>query len=225
MMGQDERVMAGTGDAKLREICEKAARGAFPPPAWGLELLPGPERVVAAVLAFTGHHIVAADIDEDQIRRHLDRHDVAAPFNPVFLAWIGERLEARVGHIDVTMSRFGSGPGDDWLRPVAEPPDNERVRRARQLRSEISFLSPPDRRAVVSLGLGLAGRHEVSMEVGDESDRSQGLGTRLVLAAVARVPADTVVFAGVAPGNARSLRCLLRAGFRPIGAECIFTHE
>lgn len=60
----------------------------------------GPERVVAAVLAFTGHHVVAADIDEDHIRR-----------------------------------------------------------------------------AVVSLGLGLAGRHEVSMQVGDEFDRSQGLGT------------------------------------------------
>ncbi len=201
-MGQHERVTAGTGDSRLREICEAAARGTFPPATWRLECLPRPQRLVAAVLAFTGHHIVAADIDEDQIRSHLDRHDTAAPFNPVFLTWLGHRVKARVGHIDVTLSRFGSGLGDDWLRPVGDPPDNERVRRARQLRSDVSFLSPPDRSSVVTLGVGLAGRHELSMEVGEECDRGQGLGTRLVLAAVARIPADEVVFAGVAPGNA-----------------------
>ena len=175
------------------------------------------------MLAFTGHHIVAADVDQDEARRHLDPDDIAAPFNPVFLAWLGRRLDARVGHIDVTLARLGSGFGDDWLHPVTEPPDNERVRRARQLRSDVMYLAPPDGGAVVMLGVGLAGRRELSMEISREADRGGGLGTRLVRAACDRVPADEAVFAGVAPGNARSLRCLLRAGFLPIGAECLFS--
>jgi RimJ/RimL family protein N-acetyltransferase len=61
------------------------------------------------------------------------------------------------------------------------------------------------------------------MEVTHEADRGRGLGTRVVLSALARVPADETIFASVAPGNTRSLRCILSAGFRPIGAECILS--
>ena len=56
-----------------------------------------------------------------------------------------------------------------------------------------------------------------------EFDRNSGFGTRLVQAAVARMPTDKAIFASVAPGNTRSLRCLLRAGFLPIGAECVLS--
>jgi hypothetical protein len=209
--------------ADLREICEAAARGSYPVPQWKLDFFPCPARLAGAVVAFTGHHIVAAGIDEEDARTQLDPEDIAAPFNPAFLAWLGGRLGAKVGHIDVTLARLGSGAGDEWLLPVGEPPDNERVRRARLLRSDVQFLSPPDGRAVVTLGAGLAGRRELSMEINDEADRNRGFGTRLVEAAVARIPTDEAVFASVAPGNTRSLRCLLRAGFLPIGAECVLS--
>jgi hypothetical protein len=179
--------------------------------------------LLGAVVAFTGHHIVAADVDEDEARSHLDPEDIAAPFNPAFLAWLGDRLGARVGHIDVTLARLGSGVGDDWLIPTTEPPDNERVRRARHLRSDVRFFSPPNDSSVVTLGVGLAGRLELSLEVSSERERNSGLGRHLVQAAVARIPADQAVFAGVAPGNSRSLRCLLRANFVPIGAECLLS--
>jgi hypothetical protein len=153
----------------------------------------------------------------------MDPEDIAAPFNPAFLAWLGGRLSAHVGHIDVTLARLGSGIGGEWLLPVAEPPDSERVRRARHLRSDVQFLTPPDRSAIVTLGAGLAQRRELSIEIDSESDRNSGLGTRLVQAAIARVPTDEAIFASVAPGNTRSLRCLLHAGFLPIGAECILS--
>jgi GNAT superfamily N-acetyltransferase len=216
-------VISLSDKARLREICEAAARGSFPDPEWNIELVASPDPPAAAVLAFTGHHVVAAPLHEDELRKQLDSQDIAAPFNPVFLAWLGQRLEARVGHIDVTLARLGSGLGDDWLTPVTEPPDTERVRRARLFRSDLLFLSPPDRTGLVTLGRGLAGRRELSMEVVDEQERGQGIGTRLVLSAVARVPAHEAVFASVAPGNTRSLRCILRAGFSPIGAECILS--
>ena len=223
LVGQCEEMTAAPKASRLREICESAARGSFPVAGWTLEFLPAPERMTGAVLAFTGHHVVAADIEQADVRGRLDPDDIAAPFNPVFLAWLGGRLEAGVGHIDVTLARLGSGGGDDWLRTLAEPPDNERVRRSRALRSEVLFLAPPAGGAVVMLGSGLAGRCELSLEISDESDRNRGWGTRLVEAAVARVPVDRAVFASVAPGNARSLRCLLGAGFVPLGAECLFS--
>jgi hypothetical protein len=215
-------VTAATSDP-LRELCEAAARGSFPEPAWGLELVPAPARVRGAVVAFTAHHVIAADVDEEEARRHLDRNDVAAPFNPAFLAWLGTRLQARVGHIDVALAAIGRGAGDDWLRPVTGPPDNERVRRARRQRTDVEFLMPPDGGAVVTIGAGLAGRRELAMEISGASDRNRGLGVRLVRAAVDRVAAGEALFASVAPGNARSLRCLLAAGFVPLGAECILT--
>ncbi len=207
--------------SRLREVCEAAARSSFPEPVWSLEFVPRPDRLAGAVVAFTGAHIVAADVDEAEARARLDPDDIAAVFNPVFLAWLGARLGARVGHIDVCLARLGSGRGDDWLRPVTDPPDYERVRRARHLRLDVLFLAPPEGGAVVTLGVGLGGRRELSMEIGSEADRNVGLGTRLVGAAVDRVAADEAIFASVAPGNTRSLRCLLRAGFVPVGAECV----
>ncbi|MGO9344584.1 MAG: hypothetical protein ACLP6E_19025 [Acidimicrobiales bacterium] len=129
--------MASQPSLRLRKICEAAARGSYPAPEWTLEFVACPSRLAGAVLAFTGHHVVAADIEEDEARSHLDPEDIAAPFNPAFLAWLGDRLGARVGHIDVTMARLGSGTGDEWLSPVGEPPDNERFRRARHLRSDV----------------------------------------------------------------------------------------
>lgn len=208
---------------RLRELCEAAARGSFPTPNWGLEFVAAPPRLLGAVLAFTGHHMIAADVQEAETVVQLDREDIAAPFNPVFLAWLGQRLDARVGHVDVTLARMGAGTSDDWLQPVDEPPDNERVRRARRQRADLEFFAPADGGAVVTLGAGLADRRELSMEISNESDRNTGLGTRLVRAAVGRISPDEAVFASVSPGNTRSLRCLLNAGFRPIGAECILS--
>jgi hypothetical protein len=175
------------------------------------------------VLAFTGHHVVAADIDEGEARSHLEGDDIAAPFNPAFLAWLGGRLDGHVGHIDVTLARLGCGADDGWLHPVADPSDYETVGCARRLRTDVVFLAPLLGGAVVSLGRGLAGRLELSMEIGGEIERNHGLGTRLVQAAAAGVPKGEAVFASVAPGNARSLRCLLRAGFTPIGGECLIS--
>jgi hypothetical protein len=222
-MSEGVAVSSVSRDERLRELFEAAARGSFPVPEWRLELVSPPARVLGAVIAFTGHHVVAADVDGEEVKHHLDDDDIAAPFNPSFLAWLGERLGARVGHVDVTLARLGTGLPDGWVQPVAEPPDNERVRRARGQRVDVEFLAPPGGDGVVTLGRGLAGRRELSMEIGSEADRNMGAGRRLVLAAVSRVPSDEAVFASVAPGNARSLRCLLGAGFAPIGAECILT--
>lgn len=225
-------MVASESGERLRARCEAAARGSFPAPRWDVELVPAPPRLIGAVVAFTGHHVIAADlaevaevaaVGEEEVRRHLDPDDIAAPGNPVFLAWLGRRLRASVGHVDVTLARMGGGDGDEWLQPVLDPPDNERVRRSQAQRADVTFLIPPEGGAVVTVGLGLADRLELSVEISDEARRNAGFGTRLVRAAVGRLPVDEAVFASVAPGNTRSLRCLLHAGFTPIGSECLLT--
>ena len=60
----------------------------------------------------------------------------------------------------------------------------------------------------------------MSIEIADTA-RSSGLGRRLILDAVGGVPAGDHLFAAVSPGNARSLRSFLAAGFVPIGSELI----
>jgi hypothetical protein len=86
----------------LRQLFDDAARGRFPRPDWRLDVMPAPERAAAAVVALTAHHVIAAGLQRDELERALDPADIAAPFNPTFLAWLGRRLEAKVGHIDAT---------------------------------------------------------------------------------------------------------------------------
>jgi hypothetical protein len=211
------------GEDRLRSVCEAAARGEFPDPDGALEIVPAPARVVAAVCGFTGHHLIATDLPEDEVRRQLASDDMAAPMSPMFLGWLGRRLDADVGHVDMVLAGRGTGKGGNLLRRTADPPDNERVRRARHQRAGVRYLAPSGGGAIVTIGAGLADRDELSIEIADESARSRGFGTRLILGALDHLAAGEVVFASVAPGNTRSIRCFLAAGFIPVGAESILT--
>jgi L-amino acid N-acyltransferase YncA len=71
---------------------------------------------------------------------------------------------------------------------------------------------------VLVTGRGIGGRLEVSVEV-DEAVRHRGLGRSLVRAA--RHLVTEPLWAQVAPGNARSMRTFLAAGYRPVGAEAL----
>lgn len=72
----------------------------------------------------------------------------------------------------------------------------------------------------MTVSAGLAGRRELSIEL-SEPGRVPGLGRRLLDEALDLLPAGEVVFAAVAPGNARSLRAFLAVGFVPLGSEVI----
>jgi GNAT superfamily N-acetyltransferase len=208
---------------RLRQLCEDAAHGSFPAPDWSLEFVPRPPRLLGAIVAFTAHHVLAADIASDEFVAQLEEEDIAAPFNPSSLRWLGQRLGGRVGHVDVVLARLGTGSGGEGLRPVENPADNERVRRAKLQRTGVAYFEPPGGGAVVTLGRGLCDRLELSLEVADETRRGIGIGRRLVEAAVAAVEPEQAVFASVSAGNSRSMRCFLGADFFPIGAECLFT--
>jgi L-amino acid N-acyltransferase YncA len=88
----------------------------------------------------------------------------------------------------------------------------------------VTVYADPDGRGLVTLGRGLAGRWELSVEVAPRH-RGAGVGRRLIAAGRRVAPAGEPLFAQVAPSNAASLRAFLAAGFRPIGAEVLFLRD
>ena len=213
----------------LRDV----AHGRFPEPDGTVRVLPAVaagEALVAAVLAFTAHTVIVADLPAAEIQAQLDPEDFGAPMSVPFLAWLAARSGGEPGVLDAVLVRFGAGTaGDAPLPPergvtLVERPDltsHPRAARALALRREVTIYADPDERGVVMLGRGVAGRREISYEVAPEH-RGAGLGRALLAAALARVPPDEPVFAQASPGNAMSLRSILAAGFRPAGSELLF---
>ena len=111
---------------------------------------------------------------------------------------------------------FTRGTGTSGLPRRTDADDHPRVKYARQYRSDVVVYG--DERGLVTIGAGLAGRRELSVEA---DTHNRGLGTELIAEAVGLVPAGELLFAAVSPGNARSLRAFLSLGFTPIGSEAL----
>jgi RimJ/RimL family protein N-acetyltransferase len=207
----------------LSTLLVDAARGSFPPPDGAVDVLPPPPGPTQAVVGFTAHHVIAADVTPEEVRHRLDPGDLGAPMNATFLAWVGERLGARPGMLDLVLITFG---GQEDRSPVELVPrddlaEHPRVARSMRYRDDLRVFSDPDGAAVLMLGRGLAGRWEVSIEV-DPAHRERGLGRTLAAAARRLIPQDEPLFAQVTPANVASLRAFLAAGYRPIGSEVLF---
>jgi GNAT superfamily N-acetyltransferase len=173
-------------------------------------------------VGFTAHHVVAAGVGAEEVAAALPTDDLGAAMDARFLAWLGERLGTPPGMIDAVLAADAvSGPAAVALRPVSSQVSNARVQRASRYRRDLRVFKDDAASAFVTLGRGLAGRLEVSIEV-EPDRRDAGFGRTLAEAARTLCPPDEPVFAQVTPGNARSLRAFLAAGFRPIGSEVLF---
>jgi GNAT superfamily N-acetyltransferase len=210
---------------RLLRLLEDAAGGVLPPADGVVEVWPGPDGPVDAVLAFTAHNVVAAGVDPDLVAARLPEGDLGAPMSPGFLGWLGERLGSHPGSLDVVLAAPGLG-GDPplALRPVADPDRHPRAARAARYRRDLRVWTDQDGAGVLVLGRGLAGRREVAFEV-DPARRNRGLGRLLVTCARHLIPPGEPLFAQVSPGNAASLRVVEAAGFRPLGAEVLFHRD
>jgi hypothetical protein len=210
-------------ERSLASLLIEAARGSFPPADGKVDFLPSPPGPSQAVVGFTAHHVIAADVTSEEVRDRLEPNEVGAPMNATFLAWLGERLGARPGMLDLVLITFG---GQEDRSPVEIVPrddlnDHPRVARSLTYRDDLRVFSDPDEVGVLMLGRGLAGRWEVSIEV-DPGHRDRGLGRTLAASARRLIPRDEPLFAQVSPGNVASVRAFLAAGYRPIGSEVLF---
>ena len=216
---------------RLAELLRSAAAGEPPPADLATVLLARPPGPVSAVLGFTGHHVVAADVESSWLAETREVGDFGSVMRVPFLAALGSRLGARVGHLDVVLvATADEEPAEAAaVRSVdlveAEPVSDGhgRVLRALAYRRDLTVHRTTDRAGVVMLGRGLADRWEISFEV-EPAARGRGLGHALALGGLRLAPPGQPVFAQVSPGNVASLRVLLAAGYRPIGSEVLLLH-
>lgn len=214
-----------TPEHRLVRLLREAARDRFPAADGTVEILGRPPGRSDAVVAFTAHTVISADVEADELRAHLPDHDPGAPMSAPFLTWLGLQLGTPPGSLDVVLVADGTGrpDPDHQLTEVdeADPAFDERIARARAHRTDVRLFADAGARGIVILGRGLGERREVSLEVALRR-RGRGVGTALARAALGLVPEGEQLFAQVAPGNVTSLRAFLRAGYRPIGAEVLF---
>jgi hypothetical protein len=215
---------------RLGPLLDGVAAGRFPPADGGLEVAARPpgERLAAAVLDFTAHTVVAADVDAGWVRS-LHPPGSLARLGARFLAALADRVGAEPGALDMVLlapaTAAGTAPSALAELPEltrldpAERIDHRRLVRAHRYREDVRAYALDG--ALLVLGRGLAGRWEVSVEV-DEPNRSRGLARRLITAAPALLPAGVPLWAQVSPGNVASVRAFLAAGYRPVGAEVLF---
>lgn len=168
-----------------------------------------------AVVEFTGHSFVLTDHDPYEVMsRGADGFGGAS--HPDLLRWLAGP-HGWIGTHDAVLVAEGTGGGN--LPERADLEAHPRVVRSRVHRRDVRVFG--DETGLVTLGTGLVGRLELSIELLDSSAANRRWGRNLITSALALVPEGALVWAQVAPGNAASLRAFLRAGFEPIGAETL----
>ncbi|MGW6282003.1 GNAT family N-acetyltransferase [Kribbella sp. NPDC055071] len=212
----------------LADILHAVERGVFPPADLAITVVPPPSNRESAVIAFTGHIVIAADVDAAWVAEHLPPDDLAAPTNPPFLTALEQATDRRVSSLDAMLlapaltnsaDRTAETAGLTELTDLAH---HHRVARALQYRDDVHVYGADQdpSSGFVVIGRGLAGRLEVAIEVPDHS-KGQGHGRRLAMAARALIPPETHIWAQITPGNAASLRAFLAAGYAPVGSEAL----
>jgi len=205
----------------LQAMLDAAARGTFPAADGVVDVLPSPPGRADAVVGFTAHLVVAADVDAGEVRERLPAGDFSVWLSTPTLTWLGERLRSRPTTFDALLAAIGTGAGPpDWLCEATDL-DHPRVARASRYRTDMQIYSTGDGAGVLILGRGICGRREIGYEVAPAA-QGRGLGRRLVAAARGLVPEGEPVWAQVAPGNAASMRSTMAGGFVPVAAEVLF---
>src|SRR5680860_932737 len=160
-----------------------AAAGSFPAPDGGWHRVPPWRDGVEAVLAFTGHAVLAVgdDVDDGTLAA-LAPDGFGGAHHPRVVTTL-----AGAGWVDaldaVLVARGRGGPSSLVERPdLSEHP---RAVHARRLRDDVRVLGDADGRGFVTLATGLGGLAEVSVEAWRPGRRH---GRALIGAALAEVP-------------------------------------
>lgn len=208
----------------LADILRGVENGVFPAPDLGVSVAPAPSERESAVVAFTGHIVIAADVSPSWVAEQIPVGDLAAPTNPPFLTALGELTGRHVSSNDAMfLAPAITNPGKRAaaIEDIAVLTDHShpRVQRALECRTDVHVYGDV-RGGVVIIGRGLADRIECAIELPD-THHNQGHGRRLARAARALIPPNTSIWAQITPGNAASLRAFLAAGYKPVGSETL----
>ncbi|WP_217630967.1 hypothetical protein [Modestobacter sp. DSM 44400] len=182
---------------------------------------PHGRRARALVVGGSAWHVVAADVDPAWVAGQVADDPIVAPLSARFLTALADRTGVEPGVLDAVLVAPPAPRAPGLELREASSGGHPRVVRALAHRAGVRVWTTPDASALLTLGRGVCGRWEVSLEV-EPAARGRGLGMALAAAAPALVPAGAPVWAQVAPANTASLRAFLAAGYRPVCAEVLF---
>jgi len=200
----------------------RAAVGGSPPPHDGrVIVVPAPRGARAAIVGFTGHHVVAADVDPAWVAAMCPPWAFERPFGAEFVVALAARTRGRAGTLDLVLHAGTlTDPGID-LRPATDAEMHDALADEPNPRRDHRVWRTPDGAGLLILGRGLEDRWEAAIEVAPAA-RGRGLGRALPRAARTLAPNGDGVIAQIAPGNVASVRAAVAAGFRPVAAELLF---
>jgi hypothetical protein len=209
----------------LAGLISDAAEGRFPAVDGGWRRVPPWRPGLEAIVAFTGHAVLAVARDiPDRRLTSLGVNGFGGAHDPrliTALAGPGGWIDS----LDMVMAGRGSGQAGQPPRLVDRPDlaTQPRAAFAARIRDQPRPLGYPgrDRAALAVLSRGIAGLTELGFEL-EPARRGSGGGAQLVRDALSAVPSGQLVLAAVAPGNAASVRALLAAGFVPLASIQLF---
>ena len=204
----------------LAQLITDAAAGVFPEVDGGWRHVPPWRKGLWAAVAFTGHAVFALDDVDDARLTRLGADGFGGAHDPRVIAELAGP-GTWIGCLDLLTVAAGTGAGGSDLVPRLDLAYHPRVEPARALRSDLHVWGYPDSESVAIVATGIAGLTEISFEL-DPVQRGRGNGSKLIADVLGLVPAGEPVLACVSPGNAASLRALLRAGFVPVGSVQLF---
>lgn len=205
----------------LATLLASAADGHFPAADGGWHQVPQWRSGLRAIVAFTGHAVLVADQFDAARLDQLGFDGFGGAHDPRVISELAGP-DGWIDSLDGLLLRRGEG-GRPQLVPRPDLADHQRVMFSRAVRDGVQIWGYPDRgsRSVVAVSTGIAGLVEIGFELEPDA-RGGGAGTRLVADALTVIPRESLVLAAVAPGNAASVRVLLRCGFRPVGSVQLF---
>jgi hypothetical protein len=207
--------------AELADLMRSIADGGWQATDGVLTVVTPPDDRSAGVLAFAGHNVVSADVAGEWVRNWLPDDDLSAPLQPLFLTTLAAAAGRTPDNLDMVLVAPATGRSNGMeLTELTEFLEPLHPRLARALTQRIGVRAWRCPGGLLTLGRGVAGRWEVSIEV-EEALRGFGLGRGLFTAARGLLPVGEQVWAQVAPGNAASIRAALAAGYQPVGSEVL----
>lgn len=200
----------------LASLLAEVAAGRPPEPDGVVEVLPsrGPQ-ADDVVLGFDGHLVITTDVPADEVRNRIPDDAFTVWSHPAIALWLAERTGRDPAPPDIALVACAAdGPPPIDLVEGAPGPV------ARLRRVDARSWTTPDGAGSLTVGRGLAGRWELAFAVAPDA-RGGGRGRALAAAARHLVPPGDVLWAQSPPGNVRSVRALLGAGFVPVAGETL----
>ena len=156
----------------LAAILRDAAHGRFPAFDGAVEVLASPGPPCDALIGFTGHYVLAADVDAREVASRWPTGALRVPFSPAAQVWLAERIGRQPLTHDALLVTLADGRGaPPWLRRDDDA-GHPRVAEAAVFRS-IESVWTTDDGSVVIVGRGICDRWEVGYEVADERARAR----------------------------------------------------